>query len=162
MNSYGKKFEYKLKQDWLKVQNSDITRLYDPTNGFKSISNVSDFIGYIYPYIFYLECKSTKGNTFNFKRLTQARKLIEKQHKLGVNSGIIIWFRDHHKVCYVPIEEYVRLKDIGYKSINIRMIEDESFNVFEIPSVSKRTFLDSDYSIMKEIAEQKFNEMKGE
>ena len=52
-SNYGKQFERKFKEDWQKVDNSDITRLYDITNGFKSISNVSDFIGYIYPSLYY-------------------------------------------------------------------------------------------------------------
>ena len=67
----GKKFEEKLKTDFLKIPGSTIDRLYDTTNGFKSISQVSDFIGYVYPFIFYLEAKSTQGNTFPFGRLTQ-------------------------------------------------------------------------------------------
>ena len=159
---YGKKFEAKLKQDWLKVDNSDITRLYDPTNGFKLISNISDFVGYIYPFMFYLEAKTTKENTFALSKLTQADKLKEKQGIPGVNSGVIIWFRKHNKVCYVPIEEYVRLEQLKYKSVNVKMIGDPNFNVYEIPGTLKRTFIDSDYSIMKDIAQQKFNKMIGD
>lgn len=161
-DNYGKKFEAKLKQDWLKVKYSDITRLYDPTSGFKSISNISDFVGYIYPFMFYLEAKTTKENTFSLKKLTQADKLKEKQGILGVNPGVVIWFRKHKKVCYVPIEEYVRLEQLKYKSINVKMIGDPNFNVYEIPGTLKRTFIDSDYSIMKDIAQQKFNKMIGD
>jgi hypothetical protein len=60
---------------------------------------VSDFIGYIYPYLFYIECKSTQGNTFPFSRLTQLEKLAKKIGIKGVNPGAIIWFKDHNKVC---------------------------------------------------------------
>lgn len=157
--NYGKKFEQKLKQDWLKVPNSDITRLYDTTNGFKSISNVSDFIAYIFPFMYYIEAKSTQGNTFPLSRLTQADKLIEKKDRLGVNPGAMIWFRDHNRVCFLPIEEYIRLIDSDYKSVNIKMLDDNSFNVYEIPGELKRTFIDSDYSIMKDIAQKKLDNM---
>lgn len=74
----------------MKIPDADITRLYDTTNGFKSVSNVSDFIGYIYPYIFYIECKSTQGNTFPFSRLKQLDKLSQKIGKKGVNAGAVI------------------------------------------------------------------------
>ena len=57
-NNKGKAFEAKFKKDFLAtVPNSTIDRLYDTTNGYKAISNISDFIGYSFPTIFYLECK---------------------------------------------------------------------------------------------------------
>ena len=151
----GKKFEQKLKQDWLKIPDADITRLYDTTNGYKSISNVSDFIGYIYPYMFYIECKSTQGNTFPFSKLTQLDKLIEKLGIKGVNPGVVIWFKEHNKVCWTPVDEIVRLQGLNYKSINVKMIDNIDFKVYNIPSELRRTFMDSDYSILKSIAEQK-------
>lgn len=156
-SNYGKQFERKFKEDWQKVDNSDITRLYDITNGFKSISNVSDFIGYIYPYMYYLECKSTQGNTFSFGKLRQKDELKKKMNIYGINAGVIIWFIDHFRVCYVPIEEVLRLESLNYKSINVKMIDDDQFNVYNIPSIKKRLFLDSDYSIMTDIANKKFN-----
>ena len=151
----GKKFEAKLKEDWLKIQDADITRLYDIMSGYKSISNVSDFIGYIYPYMYYLEAKSTQGNTFPLSRLTQKDELIKKDGKKGINPGVIIWFIDHAKVCYVPIKEIVRLEANNYKSVNVKYIGDPSFNIYEIPGKLRRVFVDSDYSILKDIAEAK-------
>lgn len=63
--NYGKAFEKVFKEDFLNtVPGSTIDRLYDPTGGFVGISNISDYIGYAYPHIFYLECKSIQGNTF--------------------------------------------------------------------------------------------------
>lgn len=88
--NYGKAFEAKLKEDFKKIPGADLTRIYDVTMGFKSISNISDFIAYMYPFMFYLEAKSTLGNTFNLKKLTQADKLKEKQGIPGVNAGVII------------------------------------------------------------------------
>lgn len=158
--NYGKKFEAKFKEDWLKIPNADITRLYDITNGFKKISNVSDFIGYIYPYIYYLECKSTEGNTFPLSRLTQKDELKKKVNILGTNPGVIIWFIDHNKVCYVPIEEILRLEKAGYKSVNVKYIGDSNFNVYAIPSTLKRLFMDSDYSVLKDIAHDRYTRMQ--
>lgn len=66
----GKQFEAKFKEDFLKIPDSTIDRLYDSVSGYKSVSNISDFIAYVFPNIFYVECKSHEGNTFPFVKLT--------------------------------------------------------------------------------------------
>src|SRR5574344_2565653 len=98
MNNRGKQFEQKMKIDFLKtIENSTIDRLYDTVNGYKTISNISDFIGYSFPNIFYLECKSHYGNTFPLANLTQYDKLKAKVGIHGVRAGVIIWFIDHDR-----------------------------------------------------------------
>ena len=44
-----------------------------------------------------------------------------------------------------------KLKNDGEKSIGIRHLEE--YNIKEIPSVKKRVFMDSDYSILKNLEE---------
>lgn len=63
---------------------------------------------------------------------------------------------DHEKVLYIPIETFIKLKEGDKKSYNIKMLGDENYLSYEIPSVKKRTFLTSDYSILEEIANEKF------
>ena len=64
----GKQFEQKLVVDWKNTMpDSSLDRLYDTMNGYKSITNISDFIGYSYPNIFYLECKTHKGASIPFE-----------------------------------------------------------------------------------------------
>ena len=41
--NHGKKFEEKFKNDFLKVENATIDRLYDPVGGFRGIKNICDF-----------------------------------------------------------------------------------------------------------------------
>ena len=53
MSNLGKQFELKFKEDFSKIPESTIDRIYDVTTGYKSISNVCDFICYKYPNIFY-------------------------------------------------------------------------------------------------------------
>ena len=146
--NYGKQFEQKFKEDFLKVPNATLDRLYDTTFGYKSISQICDFIGYIEPNIFYLECKSTQGNTFAISKLTQYDKLKEKVGIQGVRTGVIIWFYDHSKVIYAPISTITTLIADGKKSINIKMLGEKLYNLIEVPSKKKRVFLDSDYSIL--------------
>ena len=153
-NNKGKQFEVKFKEDFKRsFPNSTIDRIYDTTNGYKTISNISDFIGYNYPNIYYLECKSHQGNTFPLTNLTQYDKLKAKVGIKGVRAGVVLWFIDHDKVCYVPISTITQLKKDDKKSVNVKMLEDKSYNIYEIPSVNKRVFLDSDYSILADLKE---------
>lgn len=148
-NNKGKAFEIKFKNDFLQtVKNSTIDRLYDSTSGYKSISNISDFIGYCYPNIFYLECKSHLGNTFPLANLTQYDKLVGKVGIPGVRAGVIIWFIDHDTVCYVPISTITKMKQDDKKSVNIKMLDTNEYDIIKIPSIKKRVFLDSDYSVL--------------
>ncbi len=39
------------------------------------------------------------------------------------------------------------------KSVNVKMLDDKSYNIIEIPSVKKRVFLDSDYSCLLNLKE---------
>lgn len=149
--NYGKDFEIKFKKDWLRIPGSTIDRLYDVTMEYKSISQICDFIGYIFPSIYYLEVKSIHGNTFPLSNLTQYDKLIQKVGIQGVRTGVIIWFVDHGRVVYVPISVITKMKQDGKKSVNINKSFDEGYNIKEIPSIKKRIFCDSDYSILKDL-----------
>ncbi len=149
--NYGKAWEQKIKEDFTKLSGATIDRLYDVTQGYKSISQVSDFIGYVYPNIFYLEAKSCKGNTFPLARLTQYEKLKAKVGLTGVRVGVLLWFIEHDIVLYVPVSTVTKLFEDGKKSVNVKMATDDSYNVKVIPSSKKRVFLDCDYSILKNL-----------
>lgn len=145
----GKHFESVLKQDWLNsVSGSTIDRLYDSVSGYKTISNISDFIAYKKPLIFYLEAKTIKGNTFPFQNLTQYDKLIGKVGIDGVRAGVVIWFYEHDRIIYVPVSSVSKMKNDGKKSINITTIDTDGYKFIEIPSVKKRVFMTSDYSVL--------------
>ena len=89
-NNLGKAFEARFKSDFSKIPNSSIDRIYDPGFGMRGISNICDFIGYVKPNIFYLECKSKKGNTFPLINLKQYEKLTVKQNIPGTVVGVIL------------------------------------------------------------------------
>lgn len=149
--NYGKAFERKLKEDFLKVEGATIDRLYDPTSGFHSISNICDFIGYIFPNIYYIECKSHNGAGFPLSNLTQFDKLKEKIGIPGVRAGVVLWLVEHKKVIYIPISTFVKLKEDGKKSFNIKMLGSEEYFSLEIPGKVKKLFIDSDYNILKNL-----------
>lgn len=145
----GKSFEIKFKDDFKKsFPKGTIDRLYDSVSGYIGVSNISDFIGYNYPNIFYLECKTHKGNTFPWSALSQYDKLITKVGIKGVRVGVVLWLVEKDYVLYLPISFITYLKQNGYKSFNIKMIDNAAINsrFLVLPSVKKRVFLDTDYS----------------
>lgn len=145
--NYGKAFEQKFKADFLKtVPNSTIDRLYDTMSGYKAISQISDYIGYSFPNLFYLECKSHKGASIPFDNITQYSKLLKKVGIPGVRCGVILWLIEKDKVYYIPVSTIKQMKKDGKKSVGISAVDN--YNIIEIPSVKKRVFMDSDYSVL--------------
>ncbi len=147
----GKQWEQKIKEDFSKLPGATIDRIYDVTTGHKSISNISDHIGYKYPNIFYIEAKSIKGNTFPLSNLTQYDKLKAKVGIPGVRAGVFLWFIEHQRVAYVPISTVTKLKEDGKKSVNIKMLSTDEYNIKVIPSITKRVFPECDYSVLMEL-----------
>lgn len=148
----GKQFESKFKLDWQAAfPDGEIDRLVDSVSGYKAITNVCDFIGYNFPNMFYLECKSCLGNTFPLSNLTQYDKLKEKVGKKGIRTGVVLWMIDHDVVLYVPISTIMQMKADGKKSVNIKMLQAADYKIIQIPSEKKRVFLDSDYTVLMQL-----------
>ena len=147
----GKQFEEKFKEDFSKLADNSIDRLYDVMNGYKNIKQVSDYIGYLFPNIFYLECKAHKGASLPLSNITQYENLKKKIGIKGVRSGVILWLYEKDKVLYIPTSTVVKLKQDGEKSVGTRHLND--YRIIEIPSIKKRVFMDSDYSILKTLKE---------
>ena len=97
-------------------------------SGYLNVKNISDLIFYKFPFICYCELKSHKGNTFPLSNLTQYDKLITKKGIKGVRAGVVLWFIEHDKVLWVPIETFERLKNEGKKSVNVKM-DYEEYNI---------------------------------
>ena len=152
----GKQFEQKFYQDFCSIPNVSLDRIYDTQGRNLGVRNVCDFIGYKQPNIFYIECKTIKGNTFPFSNLSQYEKLLTKVGIPGVRAGVIIWFYDpHSSVLYVPISTIKKMKEDGLKSFNIRHLEkyQNVYYYIDIPSTKKRVFMDSDYSCLFDLEE---------
>lgn len=147
----GKEFEVKFKKDFTSsIPNSTIDRLFDPVNGYVSISNIADFIGFCKPSIYYLECKTHKGASLPLANITQYDKLKEKVGIPGVRAGVILWLYEKDIVMYIPISTITKLKNDGKKSVGLKAIE-EGYNIKVVPSIKKIVFMDSDYSCLLEL-----------
>lgn len=149
MTSRGKQFEEKFKTDWVKsFPNGLLYRLPDQLSGYKSTSrNLCDFIGFNLNTLYLIECKSHRGASIPMENITQYDKLKNKIGIPGVRAGVVLWLIDKDKVMYVPMSTIQKLKEEdGEKSVGIRHLKD--YNIYEIPSVKKRVFMDSDYSLL--------------
>lgn len=152
----AKAFETRFKADWLRsMPQSFCYRLYDTTSGYRGISNVSDFICYSYPYIYLLDCKSSDSNTFSVD-FRQYDDMIKYKDIKGLCVGIIWWSIPNESVVFIPVQTFEQLRKEGKKSFNFKkMINDPNYKSQVIPSNKLRTYLQSDYSVMKELAWQK-------
>ena len=79
--------------------------------------------------------------------MKQYKKLSEKKPVKGIRRGVVIWFYERDKVIYVPITTITKMKADNKKSVNIRT-DLNKYRIIDIPSKKRRTFLDSDYSIL--------------
>lgn len=150
----GKQFESKLKEDFNKLPGAFIYRVPDNMSGFRGITGICDFIGYSFPRIYFLEAKTILGNTFPLTNFTQFDKLMSIPNSKGIHRGVIIWFQTHDTVVYVPLTTFVKLKQDNKKSFNIKYVDSKEYECLVIPSVKKRVFLDSDYSVLLTLPEQ--------
>lgn len=147
----GKQWEAKLKEDFSKLSGAYIYRVPDNMSGYKGITGISDFIGYKYPKIFFIEAKTVLGNTFPLTNFTQFDKMTAIPAEKGIHRGVMIWFQDHSAVLYVPLSTIAKMKSDGKKSVNIKKIDEEGYDYIRIPSTQKRVFLDSDYSVLLDL-----------
>lgn len=165
----GKEFEKVVQECFEKTPWVSIDRLHDQTTGYKGSSNICDFIVYREPYEFYFECKSVHGNTLSIYSITKDPKhphdygaitntqwegLLAKSKIKGVYAGILCWWIDHDATVFMPINMIRDLRDLGYKSINIRdtqgwqSIYGKDWNWHWLRGDKKRVFFDYDMEVL--------------
>lgn len=127
----GKQFEELIKKAFQKVDSCYIQRLYDPGFGYSGVKNFADFFVFYSPYLIFIECKSVDGGTLNFSRITdnQFKGLEDVSKKEKIVAGVLIWFKDKDFTCFVPIQELIKAKEKGLKSVSFAMID----NLYHIP-----------------------------
>lgn len=144
----GKQFEQKFYEDFRRTfPNGTLERIYDTVGYYKGVTNISDYIGYNYPYMFFIECKAHKGASMPIANITQYEKLKTKIGIKGVRAGVVLWLYDKDKVFYIPVRTLSQMLADNEKSVGIRSI-NQGYNIIDIPSKKKRFFMDSDYSLL--------------
>jgi penicillin-binding protein-related factor A (putative recombinase) len=95
-----------------------------------------------------LECKETKEGTINFAKIPQLARLKDYIGLTDVQPYIIVWFSKHDKVIACHASEALKMQADGKKSISLKMLDDKSYNIIDLPSVKKRVFLETDYTYL--------------
>lgn len=147
----GKKFESIFKASWQKsFPNTFIFRLKDQMTGYKETSgNPCDFICFPgFNTLFLIECKEHKGLSIPFAAIPQYERLLAYKDTPNIKAGAVIWFSEQDTVIWVPIKEMEKMVLAGEKSIGLRMLKDESYNIVVLPSEKKRVFLETDYTCL--------------
>lgn len=145
----GTQFEEKFKEDWIKtVPDSFILRLPDQITYYSGSTNICDFLTYKHPELFLVECKTTHVGTFPFSNFPQYERMIKFKDVSGIRAGVVLWWIAHDTIAWIPIQSVEQMKKDKKKSINIKMIKEKVYDITLIPSVKKRVFFDSDYSVL--------------
>lgn len=145
----GKDFEGVIKDCLLKVPDIDVQRLYDTTNGFAGVKQPSDFSVYLFPYKYYLECKSTNQHTLNRSAISQLDALHEKSKIKGVTAGVFIWYIQDDLTVFIPVETlyehfYTRdKKSVAVKDIISKDLQ-KSGKYYVLKGEKKRVFWNYD------------------
>lgn len=150
----GKAFENIIKEAFQKIPGVSVDRIHDQMNGYAGSANISDFIIYKKPYEYYIECKTTHGNTFPFTNISdnQWRGLLEKSKIEGVKAGVIVWWCDKDVTKYIPIELLQVMRDAwnmksvryDYEPFDKDTIIIPYFDFITIQGKKKRIFWDYD------------------
>ena len=157
----GKDFEKIIGEAFKEVPNTSVYRLYDTMGGYSGIANVSDFIIYHYPYQYFIECKSVKGNTLSISGNDPKRKygmisntqwdgMLEMSKIDGVICGIICWWTERDVTKFIPIQLLQDWYECGDKSVRYDFDEigyqdgDMFYPAFDLKAEKKRVFFGYD------------------
>lgn len=115
--NYGKRFEQLIAKQIEAYPETSIDRIPDQTMRFKGRRNVSDFIVYRFPRLYYIECKTVHGNTLPFANISQFDALRDKSLIKGVEAGVLCWWVDKDITKWIPIGALVIRRFRGEKSV---------------------------------------------
>ena len=153
MINKGKIFEERFKQDWLRCFPNDfLYRLADQVSGFKTTSsNPCDFIAFTHRELFLIECKSHDGASIPFDAIPQYERLLRYKDTEHVHPGFVVWFKEKDKVIWVPISTAEKIYNDGNKSVQLKMLKDNLYELYELPVVKKRVYLEVDYNYLVDL-----------
>ncbi len=161
----GKKFEEKLMLSFMNTfPKGTIDRLKDTEGKKKAVKNISDYISYCFPYMYYIEAKTKKNDhnkpVYYIKELRQLDDLKTKIGIFGTVAGILIWFYESNEIIYTTIDGVVAREKRGVPGIRPSDVEIEEFETFRVPFVTPREYPVMELTLLKEIANKKWGETK--
>lgn len=137
----GKKAEEKIRV-WLDRPELGYSfdRIPDQMNGQYGSKNICDFTCYKFPYMYYIESKSTYEDRFDFSMITdyQYENLLRKSQISEVRSYVIVLFATYQQAFILNIQTIDNIIKSGKKSINIKKKLKWGFPYYEIPTIPSR------------------------
>ena len=97
-----------------------------------------------------LECKETREGTLNFSKISQLQHLKDYDIYEGVLPYIIIWYSTKDKIIACPVAEAVKMVNDGLKSISLKMLQDSTYNIIDLPVIKKRVYVEADFTKLLE------------
>lgn len=162
-SSLGKNFERKFYENFLNsIPNSICIRQYDTTSGYLNINTFCDFICFDGTKMYMLDCKTHKGNSFPFTAFPQLERLDSLRNVPNLVTGIILWLYEKDRVIFIPTQTVKKLIKNNIKSFNIDKIDKDKYYYLNIPSVKLKAFMNSDYSVLKDIKTEDIEKWKNQ
>jgi penicillin-binding protein-related factor A (putative recombinase) len=133
-----------------------LDRIKDQMSMFAHSTNICDYTLFKAPYFYYIECKETKTDRFDFSKIngfpdgdfkTQFGGLLEKSKIANVFAVIVVCFSTYKRSFIFDINEIDRIYKSDRKSININDIgsSDIRYREIEIVHNKRKKYLDFDY-----------------
>lgn len=117
----GKPFEERVANN-LKNFGIDYQRLHDQMTGLKGSTNPCDFIAYLYPNLYYIECKSCAADDFDMLNMITEYQWVELEKKdmvPGTRAGYLIWMAKYSRLFWISAFAAVHYYKSGEKHLII-------------------------------------------
>lgn len=137
-NNLGKAWE-DIVEEWLKENNICYDRIHDQMSGKKGSTNVCDYDAYIYPHMYYLECKECASSLFNMlQNISEYQwiRMLQKDTFPGVRAGYVIWMSGANRAFWVSPLTLNLYYSAGKKSVSV---DDLEAGGIELTLYQKRT-----------------------
>lgn len=137
-NNLGKEWE-DIVEEWLKENNICYDRIHDQMSGKKGSTNVCDYDAYIYPHMYYLECKECASSLFNMlQNISEYQwiRMLQKDTFPGVRAGYVIWMSSANRAFWVSPLTLNLYYSAGKKSVSV---DDLEAGGIELTLYQKRT-----------------------
>ena len=124
-NNLGKEWE-DIVEEWLKENNICYDRIHDQMSGKKGSTNVCDYDAYIYPHMYYLECKECASSLFNMlQNISEYQwiRMLQKDTFPGVRAGYVIWMSGANRAFWVSPLTLNLYYSAGKKSVSVGDLE---------------------------------------
>lgn len=148
--AYG--FEQKFKEDYLRAfPNALCFKIPNQMSGFYNVNNLADFLCFDSERLYFIDCKAHNGASFPFDAFPQFERLLSLEHIPKLVTGVALWLYDKDKVFFIPTISIDKMKKDGIKSFNPDKVPKYKYYYLNIPSVKLRTYMNSDYSVLKDV-----------